>query len=522
MEFLEQLKNTFSRLSYGQKLGTISVFVLVAAALGLLSVFLKHESFSPLYIRLSQEDAGRVVEQLNSNHVPYRLTDGGTTVNVPASKVFDLRLKLSMNGLPAGGGMGFELFDKNALGLTDFTQQVNYQRAIQGELVRTISELESVQNVKVHLVFPDASAFFENDKDASASVVLGLHPGAVLDKRQVQGIVHLVAGAVKGLRAENVTVVDTQGNLLSNGARPGSLLAAGDQMLAIQHNVEEYLEQKILTMLNRVLGADRAVVRISALLDTQLIKEQSELFDPSGAVRSEQVIADRTAGNSQLKNYELGKTVRQVVASPGNIRRLSVSLVIDGVRKVDPANPSQSSYTPRTPEEIQTISDLVKQAVGFSEDREDKIEVKNIAFDTEQQANSIQQMQEAQKAVKKERLIEQAMALAQRGAIAGAMIFIILSVLKTLKTLPTASPAALPTPVAVPMAALPAATAGVSGALSPPAQQELPRPSTEKVAALPAGSVEPLPKVAIQDLVKATKENPGEVARILQRGWGKS
>ncbi len=525
MEFIEQLKNTFSRLTYGQKLATVGVFVLVIAVLGGLSAFLTHEGFAPLYVRLAQEDAARVVEQLNSQHIPYRLTDNGSTVNVPASKVFDLRLKLSMAGLPAGSGMGFELFDKNALGLTDFAQQVNYQRAVQGELVRTISELESVTQVKVHLVFPESSAFFENDKEASASVVLALHPGAVLEKRQVQGIVHLVAGAVKGLRPENVTIVDTNGNLLSNGAKPGSLLAAGDQMLAIQHNVEEYLEQKVLSMLNRVLGPDKAVVRISALLDTQMIKEQSELFDPSGSLRSEQSIADRTAGNSQLRNYELGKTIRQVVASPGTIRRLTVSLVLDGSRTADANNPAQSTYTPRNPEELKSITELVKQAVGFNEEREDKIEVKNLAFDTEQHNSSVLQMDAAQKAIKKDRLMEQGMALAQRSVIAGAMIFIVLSLLKTLKTMPVAQ---LPISSQTAAGSLApaqgiAAPALLSGSSPPTTSPELPKPMER--AALPSGgpAVSELSSktTAVTDFVKASKENPAEVARLLQKGWSK-
>lgn len=524
MDFVEQIKRMFESLSVGQRWTVAGAFGGILIALGVLGAFLNSDSFTPLYVHLSADDAARVVEQLKTENVAYRLSDGGTTIKVPSKVVFDVRLKMSMAGLPSGGGAGFELFDKAALGMTDFTQQVNYQRAIQGELSRTIAELGSVKQAKVHLVFNEASPFFDDDKAASASVVLTLQPGAVLDKRQIQGIVHLVSGAVKGLHPENVTVVDGFGVLLSGGQKPGSLLATGDQMLELQHNVEDYLEHKGMSMLDRVLGPDKAVLRVSAILDTQVIKEQSEVYDPSSVVRSEQQMADRGQGNSEssLKNFEVGKTVRQVVASPGNIKKLNISLVVDGIWKDDPANPGKPTYSPRPEQELKNLSDLVKQAVGFSEDREDKMEARTLAFDTQQKAALSEQFEAGEKKLRKDRLLDQVFSLAGKGVVAGAMLAIAFFFFRTIKQAPLHAPLALPgslAPAGATVGALPAQRAtGALPAAASPGSPGLAAPSPAATPSLPAPSVPVAePGAVMGDLVKAAKENPAAVAQVVQR-----
>ncbi len=252
MEFLNRLKIIFLGLTVQQRFLFLVVLGLAIGAVSYLSFPIKGGHLVPLYSQLHSDDAARVVEALKKDGVQYRLSNGGRTVQVPAEQVHDLRLSLSMEGLPRGQGNGLEIFDKTNIGTSEFVLQVNYQRALQGELSRTISKLDAVEDAKVHLVFPESSPFFEDTQNASASIVLRLQPGAVLEKEQVYGIVHLSAHAVKGLSPDNVSILDTQGNLLAGGQEIKGVRANRDQFLKNQKEMEAYLEKRAESLLGRI------------------------------------------------------------------------------------------------------------------------------------------------------------------------------------------------------------------------------------------------------------------------------
>ncbi|MFN0118784.1 MAG: flagellar basal-body MS-ring/collar protein FliF [Elusimicrobiota bacterium] len=526
MDFFAQLKQYFDKLSLGQKLMTVGVFISVSAAVFLLSYVLKQDGYTVLFARLSPEDASQIVEQLKNENIPYRLSDSGRTVNVPTAQVYDLRLKMSGAGLPKGGHSGLELFDKGSVGMTDFTQQVNYQRAIQGELSRTISELQNIQHARVHITFPDESSFLEEEKAASASVVLTLQPGAVLDQKQIQGIVNLVSGAVKGLKPENVTLVDTYGNLLTKSGDDQSLFTGADNSLNLRKTVENYLEGKALSLLEKVLGPGKSVVKVTAILNNQRIHEQTESYDPNGTVRSEQV--SKEAAGTSLKNYEVGKTVREVVGTAGNIEKLYISVVIDGIVKVDDENKSNTTVIPRTEEELNNYKQLVMQAVGFSEEREDQIDIKSIPFDREHKDNISKQMEEQEKAVAKTKSQEKIMSLAGKGIISLSMIVIVFMTLKTMKKSVSEQKSSIPASSVPQLGNVPVSAPALAGSrdVSIPVSASTPSMQMESSRQEPLALEAPVQEQRIPvsaelgiEILKAAKENPEEVARTMQRAW---
>jgi flagellar M-ring protein FliF len=359
--------------------------------------------YQVLFSNLTPDDAAAVVEQLRAGRVPYRVADNGQVL-VPASRVHEWRLKLSSQGVPSGGAVGFEIFDKNQFGLTDFAQRLNFQRALQGELARTISQLKEVQQARVHLALPAPRVFSSQDRPASASVVLRLRPGASLRAEQVRGIVHLVTSSVEGLSPERVTVVDSSGRMLASGLdRIGGLSA--NQMEA-RAGVEGDIERRIQTLLDPIVGAGRSAVRVSAMVNFDQIERTEERFDPRTLIRqqtrtSEQqqgstaqptltpgsgdgknpprevtpaTATNRTQRESEQTTYEIARTVERTVVAPGDVRRLSIAVLLD----VPLVN---GSRTPRADEEIDRIKRLVASAAGVRADRKDELEVVQVPFD---------------------------------------------------------------------------------------------------------------------------------------------
>lgn len=512
MAFLEQLTRFWSSLTSGQKITAIGSFLAVVGSLYFLSFNLRGEDLTPLYGRLAPEDAAQVVERLRNEGVRHKLTNGGQTVLVPSRQVFDLRLRMSQAGLPRGEGRGLELFEKTDMGMSDFAQQVNYQRALQGELARTIGGLEDVEEARVHIVFPESSPFIDNAEGASASVVLRLKPGASLHKSQVYSIIHLVAGAVKGLKAERVSVLDTAGTLLAGGREADGIYSLGNEYLELQQDVEKYLEQKALTLLDGLLGSGKAIVRVRADMDSQVIKEQSERYEPTGPVRSEQTLAQGGGARPQssVKNYEVGRTVKEVIASPGVIRRLNISLAINGVTKEDPNNPGQKIYQPRTAEELDSIAILVKQAVGFSEDREDKLEIKNIAFDQTQKEAQLAENKINDDQIRKDTQRRQLFKIGGQVGTALGMALALMVFLKFMKSLPT--PGAGISTVAISDTTPASPAAPISLSVQEPATPN--GSGAENGAPKPAGN-----NNAQIDLAKAAKRNPAELAKAMQRQY---
>ncbi|MHB8767332.1 MAG: flagellar basal-body MS-ring/collar protein FliF, partial [Deferrisomatales bacterium] len=254
-----QLRELWGRLSAAQRGVLVAVSAALVAGFLSLAFWVGTPEYSVLFGRLAADDAGKVVERLRTDGIPYQLRDGGATVLVPADRVYDVRLTLAGEGIPQGGVVGYEIFDGSSFGMTDFAQKVNYARALEGELTRTIRRLEGVEGARVHLVLPERRLFQEAAEAATASVVLQLRPGRAPTAKQVQGVVYLVSSSVEGLAPERVTVVDTRGNMLYQVAdEAAGLLGAGQ--LEHKRGYEKDLERRVRELLERVVGQGAAVV----------------------------------------------------------------------------------------------------------------------------------------------------------------------------------------------------------------------------------------------------------------------
>lgn len=357
--------------------------------------------FVPLYSRLEVQEAARVVEALQQVGIPYRLGGAGTTVEVPRDRVYVARLQLASQGLPRSGGVGFELFDRTSFGATELVQRVNLQRAIAGELVRSIETLEAVESARVHLAIPEDRLFQDDSSAPSASVVVALRPRATLSGGQVRAIQHLVASSVQGLVPERVTVVDTRGRLFSPGTEDPT--GAKGAPLSEREQVEAALQQRVQSMLDQVLGPGRAIARVSAEVDFSRRQVEQESFLPDQrAATSEVTVEESYAGRGALPpggpaslsvpsyaqaapgssgseyrrresrmTYQVTRRVERAV-STGGIRRLSVAVVVD--RRVPQAV-------------VQALEAAVAAGVGLDRRRGDALVVQTVDFPTAAEAS---------------------------------------------------------------------------------------------------------------------------------------
>src|SRR5215470_15450648 len=234
-----RIRDFFLALPPARRLSFLALTVAVVVGTGLLAVWVQRPQYRVLFSNLSGPDGAAVIEYLKSEHIPYRASEGGAAIEVDAGRVYETRLALAGRGIPQGGGVGFEIFDKQTLGMTDFVQRLNYQRALQGELARSIAELDTVESARVHLAMPERSLFVSEERRPSASVVVKLKPGRVLAPEQIGGIVHLVAASVEGLRPNDVTVVDVNGDVLTRETDEPGGQPSGHGLLAFQLSVEQ-------------------------------------------------------------------------------------------------------------------------------------------------------------------------------------------------------------------------------------------------------------------------------------------
>ncbi|MDR0331561.1 MAG: flagellar M-ring protein FliF [Chitinispirillales bacterium] len=407
-EFFRQLIVQFSalwqKLSFQQKLITSSlVGITLIGLIGLL--FFAHTSggggksggggassggMKVLYSDLELEEASQITEQLNKGGYKYKLENNGRNVLVNPKQLYEIRMALAREGLPRKRGIGYELFDKTNLGMTDFTQKLNARRALEGELQRTIEDLDEVKSARVHLVTPEHTIFLDQQKDSKASVVVRTMPGRELSKDQIRGITHLVSSSVDGLKPQNISIVDIEGKLLSSPFSDNESAMASSQNRELQQNVERYLENKASQMLAGVFGHSKAMVKIAADLDFDQVEKTIETFDPeSRVIRSEERQDENTKnapdGDHQrersLTNYEIDKTVQRVVQEIGNVRRITVSVAVDG--KYETGADGKRAFVDRDPAEMQKIEELVKNAVGYDLARGDQITVTSLQFDNE-------------------------------------------------------------------------------------------------------------------------------------------
>jgi flagellar M-ring protein FliF len=372
--------------------------------------WLNKTEYKVLYSHLYQEDAASVVNFLQKEKIPYKITDSGTTILIPESHVYETRLKLAGEGTLHGQGIGFELFDENKIGQTNFVQNINYQRALQGELSRTISELPEVESARVHLVLPGKSLFVEEQAPPSAAIMLKLAGGRTLTPQQVQAIVNLTATSVEGLDTEHITVADSRGKVLYEPRSSADMVGMTSTQLEYQTNVQRLLEQRVEQLLIPIMGPGRAIVRVNADLDFDRTTIRKETFDPKSAVvRSEIKSEEENRGSanvgggtpdpnyrgendlltasgtaqestrtSSTTNFDINREERQIVAQIGAVKRLSVAVLVDG--KYVTQQDGTQSFEPLDADQLAQIRQLAQRAVGFDEERGDAIEVTSIAF----------------------------------------------------------------------------------------------------------------------------------------------
>ena len=399
-EFFKNVSRVVGRMTASQ---VMLLFGLVAGTIvGIVIVvgWVSDATYSRLYSNVDEAEAGEIINYLNDNKIPYRLNDNGGSIEVPSSEVYRTRISLAADGIPRSGNIGYSIFDQNNLGMTDFLQNLNFRRALEGELTRTITQLSEVQAARVHIVMPKERLFREDKKEATASIVLKLRGNADLTKRQIAGIAHLVAASVEGLKPSNIAILDYDGNLLSSGQEADPIAGLSGTQMEVRKNVEQYLEDKAQSMLDGVLGQDKSVVRVTAELDFKQLERTSETFDPNApSVRSEErtktnsTNSDKAAETSEslaeessettVTNYELNKTVEHVIDAVGGIKRLSVAVMIDGTYKeVENADGvMEGIYQPRPQEELDRLAAIVRSAIGYDAERSDQLEVVNLPFD---------------------------------------------------------------------------------------------------------------------------------------------
>jgi flagellar M-ring protein FliF len=385
--------------------GIIAATLAAAVAVAVVAITAGHVDWAPLFSGLSSEDAGAITEKLREARVPFKLSPGGDAIEVPRDKVAETRITLASSGLPRGGGVGFELLEKQPLGVSEYMQHLQHQRALQGELERSIITLSAVQRARVHLVVPEKSLFRTPEQQASASVVLQLRPGRQLQAPQVQGIVHLVAASVEGLQPERVTGVDQRGEVLSQKSGSEAVASAA---LSFQREVEQTAAHRAQELLEKTLGQGHAAVQVSAQIDASRVESTDEKYDPEGQVlRSEQEVDDvvgasgetegvagaranlpggpppQVAGGagsrrkSATRNFEIGKLTRKVTQPVARLQRLTVAVLVDGTYK---GEGKERAFTTRPKEELDAYSAIVKEAVGFDERRGDQLEVRCVPF----------------------------------------------------------------------------------------------------------------------------------------------
>lgn len=415
--------------------GAAAIAILVALVL-----WAKAPDYKVLYSNLADQDGGAIVTQLTQMNVPYRFSDNGSAIEVPADKVYDLRLRLAQQGLPKGGAVGFELLDQEKFGISQFSEQINYQRALEGELARTIETLGPVKTARVHLAMPKPSLFVREQKSPSASVTLSLEPGRALDEGQISAVVHMVSSAVAGLPPGNVTLVDQGGHLLTQSNTAGRDL--NDAQLKYAMDVENRFQRRIESILGPIVGSGNVHAQVTAQIDFANKEQTEEQYRPNSdptqsAVRSRQLnqseqVNGRNPGGvpgalsnqpapannapistppqtnpanapqpnqatstssqtgssntqrDETTNYEVDRTILHTKLNVGDVQRLSVAVVVN-YRQLADGKP-----LPLTADQMKQIENLTREAMGFSDKRGDTLNVVNSPFSaTEETSNEL-------------------------------------------------------------------------------------------------------------------------------------
>lgn len=411
----QNVVSNFVQLPVRNKVGAIfGAAALVALIAGAL-MWGRTPDYKILYTNLSDRDGGAILAALTQMNVPYQFQEGTGAVLVPSDKVHDARLRLASQGLPKGSIVGFELLESQKLGATQFQEQINYQRGLEGELARSIQSVAAVQSARVHLAMPKGSVFLREAQKPTASVLVSLHPGRTLDRAQVAGIVHLVASSVPELNPKNVSVLDQQGNLMS-AHQDGSGL--DPQQLNYVQALEDGYNKRILAILEPIVGAGNVRARVNADIDFSQQETTAETWKPNpgdqAAIRSQSLQESGNGGPAQAQgvpgaasnqpgaaagqstpgganarkesviNYELDKTIKHQRNPTGVVRRLSAAVVVNHKRSV--AEDGKVSFAALSKEQMEQINALTREAMGFNKDRGDSLNVANAVFSSEELA----------------------------------------------------------------------------------------------------------------------------------------
>ena len=401
----DQFARIWGNMGRVQKISVGAILAVALAALGVFVVMSSRPQYVTVFNNLNEQDAAAIVTKLKSTKVPYETADGGKTIRVPRDQADDVRLTVASSGLPQSGVVGYEVFDKTNFSTTDFNNKVNLQRALEGELDRTLGRLDGVQSASVHLVMPDQALFQQQQQPTTASVALQLKPGTTLTADQTKAVTKLVSSSVQGLKAQDVTVVDQNGNVLSDQiADPNSNLAAQkmtQDQLKLQRDYEQQMQRDLQIMLDRVLGPNQSVVKVTALMDWDKFQSTSELFSPGNRpaiVRSQRQVTENFQGSGtppiggvpgtesnvptyqgaiaaggpsqysktdNTQNFEISKSIEQLQKSPGDIKRMTVAAMVN---------------TPLDQAGVDSLTRSLQAAAGYDAGRGDVVTVTSLAF----------------------------------------------------------------------------------------------------------------------------------------------
>ena len=437
MEQLQNLLKKFNELSMTKKIIILGLIMFLITSSIIFISYKGSGNYVALYYNVPMEQSGEIIEFLKKNRISYKIDDRTGTIKVPKSRVYEIRMMLAKSGIPGGSGVGFEIFDKTSFGVTEFVQKINYMRAVQGELARSIETIRGIKTARVHIVTPKESLFKDEQNPPTASVIITYEPGySTLKVEQIKAIVNLVANSIEGLKPDNVVVLDNIGNVLTDKLKENEDITAGVQKkIEYKKRVENYYKREIQSMLEKVVGRGKVVVRVNADLDFTKIKETKEIFDPENvAERSHEKDVEKVYAQNQVKggipgvasnvpsvmvqqkkkggsilplaknkeheivNYEVSKIVSHTEKPIGVIKRLSVAVLVDGTYKeVKKGKETVKEYIPRSPKEMEVFKEIVKKAIGFDPNRKDQIEIANVAF-------NYNEIEKLNKELKKEKL----------------------------------------------------------------------------------------------------------------------
>lgn len=429
-----QFREFYKSLTPAKRISLTIASVIVLATIVVISLMMSGRTYVALFKDVAPEHLSLIMEKLKEKNIPFKLDTNGNTLLVPPENVYPAQMLLMTElGTKDIGTIGLELFDKHDLGTTSYVQRINYQRALQGELMRAINSIESIKRSKVILALPPKKTFLEESSKPSASVVVDLRAGKSLSYDQVRGIANIVSAAVENLEPEDVVVLDSRGKLLSKNSK-NTATALSNDMLEIKEKREASLEQRIEEIIGKVVGQGKVIAKVDAQLDLRNVTSVEEVFDPDKtAVRSIQTEEEKLNGNRsnptgvpgsranlpgatengtvafnqdvnkeyKTTNNEVSKTVKNVKEAPGKIEKLSVSVLVDGENEITKAADGTITkhWKARSPEEIQKYISLAKNTIGFDEKRGDVISIENIKFqeedftDAEQILNTLEKRQ---------------------------------------------------------------------------------------------------------------------------------